>query len=153
MKANRLLKSIYHSHELVERLVRFSGKSWGHVYKWLRDSNESGEPSCLQRTLDLIDLTFIFDPTGARQIAALPMEHYRELVRVQAEANPCGNLFENAFRGLKEATEAGEALTNVCATFEERKRQFADVMVWAEENLARIEAEARHARETAGGVM
>ncbi len=142
MKGNKLLSRIFDTADKKLRWRRFVSCSDGHAYKQLRDSDESGEPSCLQRTLDLVDYQFPYDPTSARQIAALPLEHYNSLVAAHAVITPC-NEFENAFRGLKEAMEAGESLTDVKCSSAERKRQVSDVLVWAEENLARIEETER----------
>jgi hypothetical protein len=134
MKGNKLLKEIFNSHEKLAKLVRWSGKGWDLVYKWCQDS-ESAEPSPLQRTLDLIDLVYLIDPSGARQVASLPLEHYRELVAGHAAHCSLANQFENAFRGLKETTEAGEALTDGQSSLEQRERELVDVIQWAEENL------------------
>jgi hypothetical protein len=138
MKGNKLLSTIFDTAEKKLRWRSFVSCSKGHAYKQLRDSGDSGEPSCLQRTLDLIDFTFSFDPVGARQIAALPLEHHRSLVATRAVSKLPFDEFENAFRGLQDAMEAGASLTNAKCSIADRKRQMSKVLLWAEENLARL---------------
>ena len=58
------------------------------------------------------------------------------------------NEFENAFRGLREVAEAGEALASQTCSLAERKHLLTNVLVWAEENIARIEQRERALTET-----
>lgn len=147
MKANALLKLVFDTKEKLAVLMRFCGRGWSLCYKWTEDG-ESGEPNPVQRTLDLIDMVYVFDPVGARQIAELPLQHFKSIQAVQIEAaSPC-DAFENAFKGLKEATEAGNALTNGTASLEEKERELLDVQKWVEENLHGVRTKMDEKRKT-----
>jgi hypothetical protein len=146
MKANKLLARVYDDDEKLKRLVRWAGRSWNLIYKW-RNDGEGGEPCCLQRTLDLIDLTYPYDPTGARLLAELPLQHFKEIQSAQAASSEPLNEFENAFNGMREAAEAAAALTDKATSLEEQEREFLDVQRWVEENLCRIRSQQDERRK------
>lgn len=137
MIANALLEQIFNSSEKVKKLMRWGGRGRDLTYKWL-NPDDAGEPNCLQRTLDLIDLTYVFDPNGARLLAELPMHVYKDLLKAQAQNCPPCDSFQIAFKGMHEMSQAGEALTDCRCSVDKREKEITDVLVWCETELARL---------------
>jgi hypothetical protein len=110
-RSHERLKEVFDHH--TERLMRRFGLSYGHIRKWMRETDDpgTGTPSPLQRVRDLIDEAMLIDPTGAgASLIAQDAPEYLDELMARRAARAHWSAPTEALELLKEADDVIQRL-------------------------------------------